>query len=237
MSETKLMSITEERKAKYERLAATRQTDVTVVLENVHDPHNVGAVLRSCDSVGISSIYVLYTHDNLKLKDFTIGKRASSGAWKYVEVHLFKDRKACFEHINARYDHIWATHLASDSVGLHDIDMNQSIALVFGNEHGGITPETLAYCTGNYIIPQMGITQSLNISVACAVSVYELQRQRSQQGRYDASFDEQNPTHSKLFEQYVDAHALSLRNAKREKHHHIKKHSTLHYIPNFEENR
>lgn len=226
------MAITEERRLKYQNLAAKRQDDLTVVLENVHDPHNVGAVLRSCDAVGVSTVYILYTHPNLKLKDFTIGKKASSGAWKYIEVHLFDDRKACFDHLKARYQHIWATHLTADSVGVHEIDMLQSLALVFGNEHGGITPETLEYCTGNFIIPQMGITQSLNISVACAVSLYEAQRQRNANGNYDATYDEANERHVQLLEQYKEAHALSLRNEKRERHHHIQKHKPIKFDTN-----
>ena len=84
--------ITESRKKNYEELAARRQSGLTVILENVHDPHNVGAVLRSCDSAGIQEIYILYTQDNMKLKNFKIGKTTSSGAWKYIEVNLFDDR-------------------------------------------------------------------------------------------------------------------------------------------------
>lgn len=226
-----MSSITENRQNNYKKLAAKRQMGLTVILENVHDPHNVGAVLRSCDSVGIQEIYVLYTHDNLDIRKFSIGKMASSGAWKYVEVNLFDDVEACFKVIKNKYDHVWATHLGSDSISMHEIDMTQSLALVFGNEHAGITKETLAHCTGNYAIPQKGITKSLNISVACAVSLYEVLRQREEANMYNGEYDENNPIHVARYDQYVKAHMDSLQNMKREKHHHIKKHPSTHFVP------
>ena len=218
--------ITESRNKNYEGLAARRQLGLTVILENVHDPHNVGAVLRSCDSAGIQEIYILYTQDNMKLKDFKIGKTTSSGAWKYIEVHLFDDREQCFKVIKSKYNKIWATHLGEKSVGIYDIDMKESIALLFGNEHAGITPETLSYCDGNYVIPQMGITKSLNISVACAVSVYEALRQRIEADMYSDTYDESNPIHTARYNQYLSSHMQSLQNVKRERHHHVKKYSS-----------
>lgn len=218
--------ITESRKKNYEELAARRQSGLTVILENVHDPHNVGAVLRSCDSAGIQEIYILYTQDNMKLKDFKIGKTTSSGAWKYIEVNLFDDREECFKVIKSKYDKVWATHLGEKSVGMHEIKMTDSIALLFGNEHAGVTPETLAYCDGNYTIPQMGITKSLNISVACAVSVYEALRQRISADMYSATYDEFNPVHAARYNQYLAAHMQSLQNVKRERHLHVKKYSS-----------
>ena len=77
------------------------------------------------------------------------------------------------------------THLAADSIPLHQIDFTQSVALVFGNEHSGVSDGLVALCDGNFIIPQVGIIKSLNISVACAVSLYEAFRQKSIAGHYE----------------------------------------------------
>ena len=77
------------------------------------------------------------------------------------------------------------THLSSDAIGLHQIDFAQSIALVFGNEHSGVSDEIRAMADGNFIIPQVGIIKSLNISVACAVTLYEAFRQKSLAGHYN----------------------------------------------------
>lgn len=225
------MSITENRARNYRNLAAKRQPNLTVILENVHDPHNVGAVLRSCDAVGIQEIFILYTHDNLSIREFSIGKKSSSGAWKYVEVNLFDDVDLCIAAVRSKYKHIWATHLGADSKSLHELDLSASVALLFGNEHSGITAPTLAACDGNFVIPQMGITKSLNISVACAVTLYEALRQRNAKSMYDNMYDESNSEHVRRYDQYVKAHMDSLQNMKREKHHHVQIHPSKRFIP------
>src|ERR1044071_3275422 len=84
-----------------------------------------------------------------------------------------------------KYTRILTTHLSSDARSLHDIDFTGSIALVFGNEHDGVSEEIRAMADGNFIIPQVGIIKSLNISVACAVTLYEAFRQKTLAGHYD----------------------------------------------------
>ena len=87
--------------------------------------------------------------------------------------------------LRQKYDKIFTTHLAADSVGLYEIDFTGSVALVFGNEHEGVSDEIRGQADGNFIIPQVGIIKSLNISVACAVSIYEALRQRTIAGCYE----------------------------------------------------
>ncbi len=195
--------ITNERADKLKKLAANRQKDLTLILENIYDPHNLGAVLRTCDSVGISEIYALYTIESADVIHKISGHKSSSGAKKWVDVHVFDDAKKCFSAVRKKYDLIYGTHLASDSIGLYELDLCQSIALVFGNEHRGMSEEALSLVDGNYIIPQSGLTKSLNISVACAVSLYEAKRQRLTKDKYDNIFDETNPYQMALFEKYV----------------------------------
>ena len=174
--------MTNERRQKIEAVLSKRQNDLTVVLENVFDPHNISAVMRSCDAVGIQEIYVLTTKVPRNEK---WGTRSSSSADKWLTVHQYEDTKACFEAIRKKYDMVLTTHLATDSVSLYDTDLTKSVALVFGNEHAGISDEVRALGDGNFIIPQMGMIQSLNISVACAVSVYEAYRQKMVKGHYN----------------------------------------------------
>ncbi len=158
-----------------------RQSNLTVVMENVDDPHNISAVMRTCDCVGIQDIYVLTTKIH-KHKKF--GPRSSSSAAKWLTIHEYTDTQACFAELRKNYNRILTTHLAADSVGLYEIDFTQSTALVFGNEHDGVSEEFRALADGNFIIPQMGLIQSLNISVACAVSIYEAMRQKTVAGHY-----------------------------------------------------
>lgn len=159
-----------------------RQGDITIVLENVSDPHNISAVMRSCDAVGIQDIYILTTKIPRHKK---WGARSSSSAAKWLTIHQYDNAEECFLTLRKKYSSILTTHLSSDAVSLHSIDFTKSIALVFGNEHSGVSDEIRKLADGNFIIPQVGIIQSLNISVACAVSLYEAFRQRTNAGQYN----------------------------------------------------
>jgi tRNA (guanosine-2'-O-)-methyltransferase len=174
--------MTPERKEKLDRVLRHRQPDLTVVLENVFDPHNISAVMRSCESVGIQDIYVLNTRIPRHKK---WGSRSSSSAAKWLTIHQFTDVRECITALRSNYDRILTTHLGGDSVDLYSLDMTARVALVFGNEHSGVSDEIRLAADGNFIIPQAGIIQSLNISVACAVTIYEAYRQKRQAGHYD----------------------------------------------------
>ena len=174
--------MTPERREKLLSVLRKRQNDLAVVLENVQDPHNISAVMRTCDAVGVQDIYVLNTSIPMHKK---FGPRSSSSAAKWLTVHQFEDAALCFAALRKKYNRILTTHLAGDSVNLYNIDFTKSIALVFGNEHSGVSEDIRKLADGNFIIPQSGIIRSLNISVACAVSLYEAFRQKSLAGHYD----------------------------------------------------
>ena len=173
--------MTSERREKLLNVLHKRQTNLTVVLENVFDPHNVSAVMRTCDSVGIQDLYILNNIIPLPKK---WGFRSSSTANKWLTIHEFTDPQECMKALRKTYKKILTTHLGSDSVGLYDIDFTGSIALIFGNERQGVSEEIRALSDGNFVIPQVGIIRSLNISVACAVTIYEAYRQKNLAGHY-----------------------------------------------------
>lgn len=174
--------MTPERIAKLTGVLVKRQPDLTVVLENVFDPHNISAVMRTCDAVGLQDIYILNTKIPRHKK---WGARSSSSAAKWLTIHQFDNAEECFSSLRKRYSKILTTHLSSDAVDLYAINMTEPIALVFGNEHSGVSDEIRTLADGNFIIPQAGIIQSLNISVACAVTLYEAFRQKSKSGHYN----------------------------------------------------
>ena len=170
-----------------ERLTAVlnkRQPDLTVVLENVFDPHNISAVMRTCDAVGIQDIYILNTKIPPHKK---WGAKSSSSAAKWLSIHQFTNAGECFTELRKNFKKIYTTHLSSDAVGLHELNLAEPVALVFGNEHSGVSDEIIAMADGNFIIPQVGIIKSLNISVACAVCLYEAFRQKTNAGHYDSA--------------------------------------------------
>jgi tRNA (guanosine-2'-O-)-methyltransferase len=174
--------MTPERRNKLVTVLSKRQPDITVVLENVFDPHNISAVMRTCDAVGIQDIYIL---NNKIPRHNKWGAKSSSSAAKWLTIHQYEDAAECFSSLRQRYQAILTTHLSSDAVGLYEIDMTRPIALVFGNEHSGVSEEIRAMADGNFIIPQVGIIRSLNISVACAVTLYEAFRQKTNAGHYN----------------------------------------------------
>ncbi len=174
--------MTPERKQRLISVLNKRQGNITVVLENVFDPHNISAVMRTCDAVGLQDIYILNTKIPRHKK---WGAKSSSSAAKWLTVHQYDDAALCFAELRKKYAKILTTHLSSDAIALHQIDFTESIALVFGNEHSGVCDEIRALADGNFIIPQVGIIQSLNISVACAVTLYEAFRQKYVAGHYN----------------------------------------------------
>lgn len=174
--------MTEERKNRIEQVLTHRQNDLTVVLENVFDVHNVSAIMRTCDAVGIAEIFVVNTRMPPHAR---WGYRSSGGAYKWITVHQFDNLAACMAAVRSRYSKVLATHLSSDAQSLYEVDFTGNLALVFGNEQKGVSLELRQMADGNFIIPQMGMIRSLNISVACAVSLYEGLRQKLLAGHYN----------------------------------------------------
>lgn len=174
--------MTPDRTERLSNVLNKRQPGLTVVLENVFDPHNISAVMRTCDAVGIQDIFIL----NHKIPPHRKwGAKSSSSAAKWLTIHQFTDPVKCFAELRKRYKKIYTTHLSSDAVGLYELNLTEQVALVFGNEHSGVTEEIIAMADGNFIIPQVGIIKSLNISVACAVTLYEAFRQKTNAGHYN----------------------------------------------------
>ncbi len=174
--------MTNERRSRIESVLSKRQNDITVVLENVFDPHNISAIMRSCDAVGIGEIFVL----NTKLpRHEKWGFKSSRSAIKWITAHQFTDLPACMDAVKARYSQMLGAQVAAGSLSLYQRELTQSVALVFGNEQNGISEELAACCDGNFTIPQVGMLASLNISVACAVTLYEAFRQKWQHGHYE----------------------------------------------------
>ena len=190
---------------------ANRQLDMTVILENVIDPHNIGAVLRSCDAIGLREIYILYSDPRINKSSVALGKRTSAGARKWVDVYLFNDPEKCLSKVREKYSRILCTHMGETSKSVYDLDLTQPTALLFGNEHDGVSDYALSKADGNFIIPQSGMVQSLNISVACAISLFEVHRQRLVANKYNKPESEWSLERKALLDQYLERHETRYR--------------------------
>lgn len=172
-----------EREEKFKKAISKKQGNLAMILEDVHDPHNISAVLRSCDAVGVQEVYIV---DSFAKDSMKFGKKSSASASKWLDFHFYDKIEDCISEVKLRYDKVLSTHLGAESVSLYDCDLTASVALLFGNEKDGVSQKGLELSDGNFIIPQVGLIQSLNISVACAISLYEAYRQREIAGMYDS---------------------------------------------------
>jgi tRNA (guanosine-2'-O-)-methyltransferase len=173
---------TERRTEKIKGVLDHRQSSLTVVMENINDPHNFSALLRSCDAVGILEVHMVYHGGQPFPKP---GEKSSASARKWVAMHRYDSVRECYDRLRSEGKKIYTTHMSKEAVSLYDLKLTEPVALVFGNEHSGVSEEAVALADGNFLIPQVGMIQSLNISVACAVSVYEAFRQRLAAGMYE----------------------------------------------------
>lgn len=174
--------MTPERKEKLSYVLDHRQDDVVVVMENVEDPRNITAVMRSCDGVGIQNVHIISTSVKRPKKwSYYSGKSAE----KWISLHHHNSVAGCLNMLKEQGFTILTTRLSDQAKDLYELDLTQKIALVFGNESIGISEELHSMADGNFLIPQVGMLQSLNISVACAISIYEVFRQKRLAGHYD----------------------------------------------------
>lgn len=162
-----------------------RQKSLTLVLENIHDPHNAAAIFRTADAVGIDKIYLVY-NTNIFPK---IGRITSGSAVKWIERVMYNNATDCFNDLKSEDYKIYSTHMVEGkgNLSLYDLDMTGKTAIVMGNEKEGVSDEAKELSDANFLIPMKGMVQSLNVSVASAVCLYEALRQREAAGMYDRS--------------------------------------------------
>ncbi len=178
--ETIVGTITARRLDTIKRVVGNRQTDLTVILENIHDPHNVGAIFRSADAVGISEVQLLYTQEHFP----DLHPKVTTGGAKWVKQNRYRDPEKLAADLKKRGFKIYTTHLSQDAVPIHAVDWTQASAIVLGNENRGVSSELAALADANILIPMFGMVESLNVSVATAVILFEACRQRIVSGKY-----------------------------------------------------
>lgn len=175
---------TSRRQERIQSVLSHRQPDLTLVLEDVHDPHNVSAVLRSCDAVGVLSAHVVYATQEEPSKAFA--RTTSASAAKWVDVHRHSSIESCYQDLQSDGFQILAFALHERSSDLYEIDLTQPSAFIFGNEMRGLSREAIDLADMVVTLPMLGMVESLNISVACAITLYEAMRQRRVAGMYDS---------------------------------------------------
>jgi tRNA (guanosine-2'-O-)-methyltransferase len=186
-----MMLRSERRVSKIKEVLRNRWTDFTVVLENIHDPHNVSAILRTCDAVGVPRVELLYSDEPFP----EIGKKSSSSAYKWVDRRKFRSVDSCMTTLHEDGYVVCATSLDPESRSIYNLDLTRKIAMVFGNEHRGVSDNVARMSDELMKIPMRGMIESLNVSVACGICLFEAFRQRLVRGHHPAQSPEELELH------------------------------------------
>jgi tRNA (guanosine-2'-O-)-methyltransferase len=187
--------MTPERLDRINTMLDTRQPDLTVCMEGVHKTHNLAAVVRTCDAVGVSDVHAIWKSEEAEVRG---GSAAGSQNW--IDVHSYTNTADAIATLKAQGMQVLVTNLSDNAVDFREIDYTKPTAIILGQEKFGASEEALALADQDIIIPMVGMVQSLNVSVACSVVLYEAQRQRNAAGMYNTPSLNEERRQRTLFE-------------------------------------
>ncbi len=174
--------MTLERRQKIRAVLDKRQPDLTVLMEHVHKPHNLSAILRSCDAVGVLEAHIAALEGRPPTFNET-----SAGSDKWVGLVTHENIRDGIQSLRAHGFQVAAAHLSNEAIDYRRLDYTRPTAILLGAEKWGVSDEATALVDSHIIIPMHGMVQSLNVSVAAAVTLFEAQRQRLEAGFYERS--------------------------------------------------
>ncbi len=175
-----LVDMTKKRYQRITNVLSHRQKDLTILAEDVYKPHNLSAILRTCDSVGIGKAYAVNPTGGVPTFS-----ASSSSADKWVDLEVYKTIEDATAAIKAQGMQIYAAHFSDDAVDYRSIDYTKPSCILLGNERSGVTDKAAQLADQRIIIPMFGMVPSLNVSVAAAIILFEAQGQRLKAGLYD----------------------------------------------------
>ncbi len=171
-----------ERFQKLAQALRRRQPDLTVLMERVHKSHNLSAILRNCDAVGVLEAHAIPPEEGLQIHSHT-----SAGTAKWVRLVRHPTIQAAIEELKGRGFRVLAAHPGPEAVDFREVDFTVPTALMMGAELLGLSDEALALADQRISIPMVGMARSFNVSVATALLLFEAFRQREAAGMYDES--------------------------------------------------
>jgi tRNA (guanosine-2'-O-)-methyltransferase len=173
--------ITEERKKRIDEVLSRRQPDLTLIMDNIWDPHNVSAVLRSCDAFGVAGVHLYYTDSQWP----DLAQKSSASAKKWIERTEHIDADEMIAELRGQGMQILRTGFSATARPVMDFDFTRPTAIILSNEHRGTSPELAKLVPDEVYIPMQGMVQSFNVSVAAAIILYQAFTQRDAAGMYD----------------------------------------------------
>ena len=170
-------SVTDERRERLERVIDQRLLSVTVVTENLYDPHNGAAVLRSAEALGLFHAHVIPGATG-----FDFAYKVTQRADKWLNVYQHGDTKGCFEYLQGAGFRVFGAVVPPPGqvTQMPVLPVDRPIAVVFGNEHEGLSSEARDLCDGTFHWPMFGFAESFNLSVTAALVLNHLVALRRQ---------------------------------------------------------
>lgn len=171
--------MTPERYQKIKKILQTRQMDLTVIMDNIHKPHNFNAIVRTCDAIGVQDVQYIPVKEGYRQLNYY-----AKGSQKWVEAHQYKDFATVAKEYQGKGYQLLAAHFSDQAIDYREIDYTKPTAIIMGTELDGISDETAKIVDKHIIVPMHGMVASLNVSVASAVILFEAQKQRLDAGMY-----------------------------------------------------
>jgi tRNA (guanosine-2'-O-)-methyltransferase len=187
--------MTPERLERINIMLDKRQPDLTVCMEGVHKSHNLAAVVRTADAIGVSDVHAIWKSDEMEVRG---GSAAGSQNW--IDVHNYSKTSDAIDALKKQGMQVLVTNLSDNAVDFREIDYTKPTAIILGQEKFGASDIALEMADQHIVIPMVGMVQSLNVSVACSVVLYEAQRQRQLAGMYNTPRIDENRRQRFLFE-------------------------------------
>ena len=172
--------MTPDRLIRINNMLDKRQPDLTVCMEGVHKSHNLAAVVRTCDAIGVSDVHAVWKSQRMR-----VSGGSAVGSQNWVNVHNYSTTEDAIAQLKKQNMQILVTNLSDSAIDFREIDYTKPTAIILGQEKFGASETALALADQDIIIPMVGMVQSLNVSVACSVVLYEAQRQRQLAGMYN----------------------------------------------------
>jgi tRNA (guanosine-2'-O-)-methyltransferase len=164
--------LTPERIARIDAALAARLASVVTVVEDTYDPHNAAATIRTTEALGLQELHVLEPGER-----FSIAKGITRGSHRWIDLHRWPDAEAALPALRARGFRVFATAPGA-TVSIEDVDVTTPLAIVFGNEHAGLTEATMRACDAAIAVPMFGFTESYNLSVTVALAMSRIAARR-----------------------------------------------------------
>lgn len=171
--------MTPERYEKILEVLHSRQTDLTVITDQVHKGQNLSAIIRTADAVGIHRVHAVYDKGVYRPHTGT-----AMGSHKWVQTTIHQNIVTPIEELQQQGFQVLAAHFDDRAVDYREVDYTKPTALLLGAEKWGVSEGACSRVDGTVIIPMMGMAESFNVSVACAIILAEAQRQRNALGMY-----------------------------------------------------